>query len=301
MSKTENLFIPARSLILDDTECYAYISKHLDGFFEELGVDADVIPASRREFIVLARECLSDDVYESRVHHLLDKLIPRDGIECALTRRATRVFQQLALHLQSGSTLDFGCGDGRVAELVHERQGGVTLADTYYHQRVGELHLPFIILPEEGICPLESNSFDNVVAVTVLHHCTNPTVTLKEMVRLTKPGGRLLIIESVYGYHSQAFDEEYAGTTAGHLLALPQDKQIAVTAFFDHLYNRCLFFSNEPTLKVTTPYNYLTSEGWTALLDQYGVAVEDTVPLGLDQKIAPLFHILIRAIKTRYE
>jgi len=81
-------------------------------------------------------------------------------------------------------------------------------------------------------------------------------------------------------------------------LALSLEQQIAVTAFFDHLYNRCLFYSDEPDSKVSTPYNYMTSGGWSKLFEEHGLAVERILPLGLDQPIAPLFHVLLTTRKA---
>lgn len=299
MAHWESLRIPSRCRMFADANCYAFISTHLAGFLRAFGVEGDALADLTAAVLQIAQECQLDSVYESRVHRLLDSAIPAVARDFALDERAAKVFRQIEPHLKKGKTLDFGCGDARVGKLVQGAYGGVTLADIYIHPRTEELDLPFLHLPERGRCPAESDSFNNVLAITVLHHCIDPIATLAEMVRVTSGEGRILFVESVYGLPKSCIERRAADHETAHFLTLTADEQIAVTAFFDHLYNRCLFFSDEPELKISTPYHYMTAEGWAGLFEQHGLAMEEIVPLGLDHAIAPLFHVLLTASKTR--
>ena len=79
--------------------------------------------------------------------------------------------------------------------------------------------------------------------------------------------------------------------------ALDEEGQLAVNVFFDHVHNRCLYYSADPVTKVNVPYNYKGPSGWEQTFAAHALKTEVVVPLGIDQPLAPLFHTLHVTIK----
>jgi SAM-dependent methyltransferase len=103
---------------------------------------------------------------------------------------------------RSMKVLDLGCGDGTTA--VPEAQAGaevlgVDIASNLVAagtQRVKELGLTNIRFQEGDACdlrPLEDDTFDLVVSVFGAMFAPKPFEVAKEMVRVTKPGGKIVM------------------------------------------------------------------------------------------------------------
>ncbi len=86
--------------------------------------------------------------------------------------------------------LDVGCGQQR---LVQELTGQF---DRYIGVDVvayGGLSQPMIVADLESGLPLQSGSADVVAAVEVIEHLENPRGFVRELARVTRPGGIVLI------------------------------------------------------------------------------------------------------------
>jgi ubiquinone/menaquinone biosynthesis C-methylase UbiE len=123
-----------------------------------------------------------------------------------LSRPVTRPFARAALSLgiRSGCVLDCGCGPGHLA--VH-------LARTASQTRIWALDvspdmvrlaaanaaaagLAGRIVPTEGdmrALPFPDDSFDLVTSIFAFHHLPNPRAALREMRRVLRPGGALIV------------------------------------------------------------------------------------------------------------
>ena len=98
--------------------------------------------------------------------------------------------------------LDLGCGDGTTA-IPQAQLGaevlGVDIASNLVaagNQRVTELGLKNIRFQEGDACdlrPLECDAFDLVVSVFGAMFAPKPFEVAKEMVRVTKPGGKIVM------------------------------------------------------------------------------------------------------------
>ncbi len=68
--------------------------------------------------------------------------------------------------------------------------------------------------------PFENNSFDSVIATQVLEHVFNPDQFLKEVARVTMPGGALLLtVPFVWDEHEKPHDyARYSSFGLAHLL-----------------------------------------------------------------------------------
>ncbi|MEW6402920.1 MAG: class I SAM-dependent methyltransferase [Chloroflexota bacterium] len=96
-----------------------------------------------------------------------------------------------------GRLLDAGGGTGRVANALRTYAGEVVLADPSR----GMLHFAASspgLRPAAAISehlPFPDDSFDRIIMVDALHHVINQSRTAREMWRVLKPGGRIVIEE----------------------------------------------------------------------------------------------------------
>jgi len=124
-----------------------------------------------------------------------------------------------------GSLLDAGGGTGRVAEALRPHVGWIVVADvssgmlTQARQKdllatsTATEHLPFA-----------DGTFDRVLMVDALHHVVSQAETIRELYRVLKIGGRLVIEEPdlrTFGVKLIAVAEKLA-LMRSHFLAPPQ-------------------------------------------------------------------------------
>lgn len=106
-------------------------------------------------------------------------------------------FSELAGLPTSGLLLDAGGGTGRKSYPLLNMVDGIIIADSSWGMlsqasKKGGL---FTICCETENLPFADSSFDRVIMVDALHHVADYRVTLKELWRLVKPGGRIVIEE----------------------------------------------------------------------------------------------------------
>jgi SAM-dependent methyltransferase len=109
--------------------------------------------------------------------------------------------QKAATFVPAGATvLDLGCGIGANASFLKTkcRYVGVDLS-------LAALRRP--VLPRLGlICgdadrlPFSDSAFDAVVATFFVEHLVNPVLTLREMNRIVRPGGRIVLLGPAWDF-----------------------------------------------------------------------------------------------------
>jgi ubiquinone/menaquinone biosynthesis C-methylase UbiE len=107
-----------------------------------------------------------------------------------------RLFAKIGVPF-TGDVLDVGCMDGRIAAGYAPSARSVVGLDIVEHGAWKSLatdNLRYITGDAQHL-PFADASFDTVVANAMLHHVESPTRVLREMVRVRRPGGRLVIVE----------------------------------------------------------------------------------------------------------
>lgn len=292
MQNAFGLPIPTIKEIITDPDVKSTVSGMLFDVLTYLGLPNSKAKPLIDQCIKAAKTYTELEVYEEAAHNILAAEQIMERIPQKLTQRAALMYSQIAPYLLPGSLLDYGCGDGQVSELITKnRDQQVTLTDVYEHRHIKETGLPFTPFKQGQKTPFSDSVFENVLALTVFHHSSNPVESIKDVSRLTKAGGRVLVVESVYGVDGKQLPPEMQQKIAGYL-SLSGEQQRIVNVFFDHFYNRILFYNPNPATKVNVPFNFNTPDNWRQLFAQLGLEQERVVHLGLDQPLAPEYHTL---------
>jgi len=118
----------------------------------------------------------------------------------------TRFRQVFAPLIGRERVLDYGCGLGHAYQKL--LAGAVK---SYAGADVGPMALDdarrkgfeaFRIDPDRGTIDAADNSFDGATSVEVLEHLFNPLQSARELHRVLRPGGALVVTVPNFGYHA---------------------------------------------------------------------------------------------------
>ena len=159
---------------------------------------------------------------------IYDAVFPPHIIEHYLRRRASYVLRHAAAPGQSA--LDVGAGTGLLAERLSDLGLGVVALDPF-PQMLGQLRhrrpdIETVVAHGDDI-PFADDVFDLTYSVAVMHHIAEPSQvrrTLSEMVRVTRPGGRILVWDHnpLNPYWSLLMRRVPQDTGAERLVPLPE-------------------------------------------------------------------------------
>lgn len=96
-------------------------------------------------------------------------------------------------HSQSGVLVDVGCGQSKLWSLVNNSFNRYLGVDAV---RYDDLPAQIEFIPFDldiGKAPLAEGVADVVCAVEIIEHLENPRALMRELVRLTKPGGLVIV------------------------------------------------------------------------------------------------------------
>jgi demethylmenaquinone methyltransferase/2-methoxy-6-polyprenyl-1,4-benzoquinol methylase len=96
----------------------------------------------------------------------------------------------------SGRVLDAGGGTGRVASAIREHAGEMMIADPSLGmlREADQTQLKLACSNSEAL-PFPRDTFERIIMVDALHHVIHQEDTAREMYRVLKPGGRIVIEE----------------------------------------------------------------------------------------------------------
>jgi SAM-dependent methyltransferase len=97
--------------------------------------------------------------------------------------------------LDQAEVLIDGCGIGTYASVIRERYTPFVEAFDIEAERVktAQIDTPHAVVAAAEALPYVSNRFDTILSHEVLEHVTNDREAVQEMVRVCKPGGRIII------------------------------------------------------------------------------------------------------------
>jgi ArsR family transcriptional regulator len=155
-----------------------------------------------------------------------------------------------------GALLDVGTGTGRMAELFAPQAGEVVAFDKSPEMlriaRARLQHLPAeriaLVQGDFAALPFDAGQFDTVLFHQVLHYALDPGAVLAEAARVTRPGGRIAVVDFA------AHDREELRTAHAHARLGFSDEQML------SLLSEAGFASAPP---VALPGKPLTVKIWT--------------------------------------
>ncbi|MCZ7588790.1 MAG: methyltransferase domain-containing protein [Gaiella sp.] len=142
-----------------------------------------------------------------------------------LVARLTRLLAPLS---GDERVLDVGCGTGALAYALAPLVGevvGVDASEEYL--ALAREHAPpgcTFVLGDAAALPFPYGDFDLVGCLRVLHHVRRPELVVAEMARVTRPGGRLLVVDQlgdVDPMRSLELDRFERARDASHTRLLP--------------------------------------------------------------------------------
>jgi ubiquinone/menaquinone biosynthesis C-methylase UbiE len=128
--------------------------------------------------------------------------VPFDHFDCiapVFSRVSYSSVEEMIKHAAlptPGRVLDAGGGTGRVANAIREHAGEVIIADPSFGmlRQADRTWLGLACANSESL-PFPDEIFERVIMVDALHHVIDQRETTREMYRVLKPGGRIVIEE----------------------------------------------------------------------------------------------------------
>ncbi|MDE3191522.1 MAG: methyltransferase domain-containing protein [Acidobacteriota bacterium] len=165
---------------------------------------------------------------EDRFARTADLVAARQDERAAALAEEVRAF---LLPRGDERAVDVGTGAGALAlalaPLVHEVVGVDRVPELLAKAReraAGASNATFVEGDAERL-PFEDYSFDLAATLRTLHHVPRPEVVLAELVRVTRPGGRLLVIDQIAPddpLAALAVDRFERSRDPGHTRLLPE-------------------------------------------------------------------------------
>jgi len=115
-------------------------------------------------------------------------------------RRLRMILAAAAGHL-TGRVLENGCGVGRYLEHLTSHVGSI-IGLEYDPERAQQAYQrsPYMVIAAGEELPFEPQAFDAILSHEVLEHVRDDRRSIKEMVRVLKPGGVILLFVPNRGY-----------------------------------------------------------------------------------------------------
>lgn len=160
-----------------------------------------------------------------------------------------------AIPLIQGDVLEVGCGEGYGSRLLAPNTKKYTAIDKFVAlNKENLLGVEFIQMNVPHLTPFADNTFDIVVSFQVIEHIDDDHLFLKEIHRVLKPGGKLIMTTpnikmslTRNPYHVR----EYTHTELTNLTATYFSKVESNGVFLDKIANEYFEKNRESVQKIT--------------------------------------------------
>lgn len=279
-----------RSELLSDPATRDFLRTTLAAILNSAGTPSADIAHSVEILLSTPREIGKEDEYARALFQNLLRVAPLKGRDRMLLARIQKLHSLFRAFMTGGAILDFGCGDGRLGASFEGPGQQVCYTDVAEarYSNTGVFHA----ITDDVGCNYDADTFGNVILSSVLHHCAYPDRSLDEAMRVLRPGGRLLIVESTYGAERTDLPVGASALDA-QFIALTEQEQFDAMCFLDVFCNYYAFSSEEKLMTYPVPCNFRMLDDWDREAARTGLRVVYFERLGLDHAIAPLFHILL--------
>ena len=247
MKNAFNMEIPKIRDLFRDKDVENYIKSTLTELVINLGYNPAKALQVADGLILEAKRDRKIGDYEAAAHEVLEREGIAGKIPQNLSNRAELSYSQIKDFIEGRRICDFGCGDGKVGQKIAQQGLDVILADIYENPNVSSTGIKFKSIDKSSYtADLPPDYYDTAIVLTVLHHSSDPLRTLQEAKRITKNGGRIIVIESVYGISAadktpEPHERNFTGLT--------EEQQRQGNIFFDHFYNRVIHYTDDPNQK----------------------------------------------------
>jgi len=208
------------------------------------------------------------------------------------TKIKPRLIQNLIKGKIKGPVVvDAGAGMSAIAMSILEENPNIsrfisTHQIDYDRVKVHDPRMEFV-LETEGTNPhiqLEDHIADTVIVTGRLHHLYSgkEVAFLKEVARILRPGGRILVIEDTW---SEEFSNLPNDQFANRFYDLTAEQKQNVTAFLDWVGTRLI----PGAFPMARPWNFKSVEDWNPIFEAAGLKVVSSTYHGFeDEKFTPL-------------
>ena len=179
--------------------------------------------------------------------------------------RYRRVIDSAALR-EGDRVLDFGCGDGALLGMLHRRVGSRTYDLHGFDPNALGAELAVAALAANGVkatihgslAAIPDAHFDRVVCAEVIEHASEPDALLRDIARVLKPGGRLVVTTPIRlteapedpNHVREWFPGEFVHAFDRGLWRLIAHEQVVPAAAIEVYFWRPLLFARVPVFRI---------------------------------------------------
>ena len=174
--------------------------------------------------------------------------------------------------------LDFGCGDGALAGLLHRKGYEIALTDVLDYRDTEVRNLPFIRTEKPGIVPFADQSFDTVLALSTLHHVDLAGLS-SVLLGLRRVARRVVVEEECYALPSNLVGMSAAlahDALLREFVAMAPSDQLDYLMFLDYFGNVVMGGLQQ----INLPFQFKTVDDWQAIFAKHGFVVVQALLLG---------------------
>lgn len=204
------------------------------------------------------------------------------------------------------SLLDVGCGTGNLlykigAEYNHGALAGVDFSHEMLERartKCNGYNPTFLRTDVNSPLPFGDGTFNKVVSVNVLYALTDPSATLKEIRRVLKPGGELVLATPKSGFDNGLILKDHAGSTEPdhvwekpHVSAEREEFVIRKAITDEILIQQMLYVAKQNrSIAQTATFHFFTNSELEQLLQDSGFSVTKISPTYAAQGILVSAH-----------